>query len=339
LREKYQLITYNRSDCQYLSEEQHGEAPVVLEALARVDPQLAAQVAAADASLMSRAFNSANVSAHHAIIPTAATADATKLTTAEQQLYHLIARAYVAQFYPAKATEHTTLSLDIAGHPFEARGTVMLQAGWSALYGQEAQAEGDEGEADADELPTDLRTLQAGDTGPCSALEIQRQQTKPPARYTQGTLLKDLANVAKYVRDPAIKTLLQHKDQDKKGEHGGIGTPATRSTILETLLKRGFLVEKGKHLVSTELGRAFIDVLPEKAKTPDMTALWHAEQARIEAGEQTVETFIANLMSYLQAEVEALHTMGLALTAPPGTACPVCGEGVLRQRQGSKGTF
>jgi DNA topoisomerase III len=284
-------------------------------------------------------FNSANVSAHHAIIPTAATGHGAKLSKPEQQLYHLIARAYVAQFYPAKASEHTTLSLDIAGYRFEARGTVVLQAGWSALYRQEAQGDDGEHDADATDECTDLRRLQAGDMGTCIHVEIQRQHTKPPARYTQGTLLKDLANVAKYVRDPEIKQLLQRKDLHKKGEHGGIGTPATRSTILETLLKRGFLTEKGKHLISTELGRAFIEVLPEKAKTPDMTALWHAEQERIEAGEQTVDTFIAHLMAYLQVEVEALKTTGLALKGPPATVCPACGEGVLRKRKGTKGAF
>ena len=337
LRETHQLITYNRSDCQYLSEEQHADAPAVLAAVAGVDPELHAQAEGANTEIKSRAFNSANVSAHHAIIPTTQTADWAKLSKKEQQLYHLIARAYVAQFYPPKETEQTSVVIDISGHRFSATSTVLLKPGWSVLYSQLGLVETEA--ADACDAAADLRALNAQDIGLCESLSVQTKQTKPPARYTQGTLLKDLASVAKYVTDPQIKSLLKAKDQGKKGEHGGIGTPATRSTILETLLSRGFVAEKGKHLVSTELGRAFIDLLPERAKTPDMTALWHAEQERIEAGEQDVETFISDLMAYLQAEIEALKEMGLAIQAPSGPACPVCNQGVLRKRKGKAGVF
>ena len=342
LRETHHLMTYNRSDCQYLSDEQHGDAPAVLQALGQVDASLAEACAGADASLKSRAFNSANISAHHAIIPTATTAQADKLSTAEQQLYHLIARAYLAQFYPEKQTEHTTLTVDIAGYTFEAKGAVTLQAGWAALYGQEAEtddAEPNHIEMETEEASADLRGLNVGDRGRCMAHAIRRKETKPPPRYTPGTLLKDLASVAKYVQDPKVKKLLQAKDKGKKGEHGGIGTPATRSGILEILIQRGFLAEQGKHLVSTELGRAFFDLLPDKARTPDMTALWHAEQERIEAGEQDVETFIADLMTYLQAEIEAFDATGLNISAKDAVACPACEGGVLRKRNGKNGAF
>ena len=215
LRETHHLITYNRSDCQYLSDEQHGDAPAVLQALGQVDTSLAEASAGADASLKSRAFNSDNISAHHAIIPTPTSVDADKLSKREQQLYHLIARAYLAQFYPDKQTEHTTLTLDIAGYAFEAKAVVTLEAGWSALDGQEANP--DDAEADDHEASADLRGLSVGDQGRCAARSIQRKETKPPPRYTQGTLLKDLASVAKYVRDPEIKKTAAGQGQRQKG--------------------------------------------------------------------------------------------------------------------------
>ena len=134
LREKHRLITYNRSDSEYLSDEQHADAPGVLAAVAATVPMLAAIAQRADPAIKSRAFNSQKVSAHHAIIPTEATADFAALTEPEQRIYMLIARAYVAQFWPANQYDQTEIEIEVAGHAFAARGKVVTKPGWTVLY-------------------------------------------------------------------------------------------------------------------------------------------------------------------------------------------------------------
>ena len=129
-----------------------------------------------------------------------------------------------------------------------------------------------------------LEVLKIGDKGMVIDSSANENFTKPPPLYTMKTLLKDLARVAKYVTDPKIRSLLISKDSDKQDEAGGIGTPATRDSLIETLFKRGFMEEKGRCIVSTELGRNLHDSLPDFAVKPDMTALWHEKQKLIENG-------------------------------------------------------
>lgn len=150
LREKHKLITYNRSDCEYLSEEQHGDAPGVLAAIAQTAPMLAAAAQRANPTIKSRAFNSSKVSAHHAIIPTESTADLSKLTDAEQKIYLLIARAYVAQFWPKHLYDQTDVLAQVGDHRFGVRSNVTTSPGWKILYKNDA------GNEDWKAMPTTL---------------------------------------------------------------------------------------------------------------------------------------------------------------------------------------
>ncbi|PVZ72082.1 DNA topoisomerase 3 [Pelagibaculum spongiae] len=351
LRERHKLITYNRSDCEYLSNEQHGDASSVLSAIAATANVLNKAAKAADPSIKSRAFNSANVSAHHAIIPTATHGDFSKLTEQEKKVYQLIARAYLAQFFPKHQYRQTTIELDCQGHQFKTVEKITLKPGWLVLYKNDK--DNDEVHRDKQSSKSknpDLSSLQQNQQGFCQSLDLQQKETKPLARYTMATLLKDLARVAKYIRDPRLKKLLIEKDKDKKGEHGGIGTPATRSTIIKNLIDRDFICEKGKQVISTETGRDFFDVLPQAATAPDMTALWHEQQKAIQQGQDNIDHFLDGLVEYITTEIARIRSDGLDLKpsqiqatgkADPknGPACPDCETGVLARRKGKKGFF
>ena len=342
LREKHRLITYNRSDCEYLSEEQHADAKAVLSAISTTATgKLSGAVANADAEIKSRAFNSKNISAHHAIIPTETVGDLSKLSDAESKLYLLIARAYVAQFHPPHAYNETTVKLCVAGHDFQARSTAVVTAGWKALYPKGVTEEDETNNTGASlEWISSISSIRCVDTS------VDEKITQPPKQYTMATLLKDLAQVAKYVQDPRIKALLKAKDADKKGEHGGIGTPATRSAIIKQLLDRGYIAEKGKTVFSTDLGRGFHDKLPESATTPDMTALWHEQQEMIRNGVMTSDEFVDGVSEYVATQIrevkstvpESSQTARKPVESS-GISCPSCKKGELVKRKGKKGDF
>lgn len=336
LREKYKLITYNRSDCEYLSDEQHADAPGVLAAIAKTAPMLAAVAQRADPTIKSRAFNSAKVSAHHGIIPTEATANLASLSDAEQKIYLLIARAYAAQFWPKHLYEQTTVQVVAEGHRFAVRSNVTTSQGWLALYKNEAGEDGPD--ADEDDLSIDIRQLSNGQQGVCVDAITAKQETKPQPLYTMATLLGDLTRVAKYIRNERLRKLLLEKDKGKEGENGGIGTPATRDTIIARLFERGYLVEKGKAIVPSQTAEEFYDALPDQAKYPDMTALWHEQQKAIQAGQRTTESFVRELVEYIGKEVAAVKQNGLAIKVATHP-CPLCTKPLRRVPKKEKGAF
>lgn len=327
LRDKHNAITYNRSDCRYLNGERHAEAPALLAALAGAFGEL---VAGADPKLCSKAFDSSKVTAHHAIIPTQRVPELSALSKDEANIYRLIVRQYVAQFYPPEQWRSTDVFLQAKGRYLRARGRVDLSAGWRVLYGKDSE--------DEHEAHSNLEALTQGSQGRIERITSEQGTTKPPPRYTMKTLLQDLSRVSKYVTDPKIRALLLEKDADKQDESGGIGTPATRDSHIETLFKRGFIEEKGAALVSTKLGRSFHDALPTLAVTPDLTALWHEQQRQIEAGTLDFRTVIRSVNSTITAEIDHLKAHGLSITSA-APVCPLCGKGHLRKRTSAKGNF
>ncbi|MGD7704609.1 DNA topoisomerase, partial [Escherichia coli] len=158
----------------------------------------------------------------------------------------------------------------------------------------------EESEAENDDSAFDLLCkIRTGETVTTKEVVVNEKKTTPPPLFTEATLLAALVRVADFVTDPVIKKLLKDKDRDKKDEHGGIGTPATRASILETLKKRNYItLEKGK-LIPTDTGYALIDALPDIAVNPDMTALWAEKQTLIENGEMTIEQFVDELYNDL----------------------------------------
>ena len=330
LREKRKLITYNRSDCQFLSDEQHAEAPAILSTIEKNCTEFKKAVQKADTKIKSRAFNSKNVTAHHAIIPTKMPCNLNQLGKDELKIYLMIVRVYLAQFYSKKVYDLKELEITCTDHSFSTSQTTIKRRGWTELYqDQDSKTE--------PKLPDDLQQFSSGNSGECEDVDIEVKETTPPKLYTLGTLMKDLSRVSQYVSNPEIKKILLEKDKDKKGEAGGIGTPATRTAIINTLLKRKFIEEKNKNVVSTALGRSFHDSLPQSAISPDMTALWHEKQNEIRSGKLGVDEFLNEITRYLAEEVEIARKLVLSIKSQ-NPKCPAC-TGYLIKRKGKKGVF
>lgn len=299
LREKHKAITYNRSDCSYLSDEQFIEAPKIVESLKSLVDFNNLET---DTSQKSKAFDSKKVSAHTAIIPTTNIPEISQLTVNERAVYLAIAKYYLIQFLPKKVYDEAIAEIKCGDETFKVSARKITNVGFTSFIGEEKDDDDQEDNSAAFDILSRLRT---GETITCQNVDVKEQKTKPQPLFTEASLLAALVRVADFVSNPRIKQLLKEKDKDKKDEHGGIGTPATRATIIETLKKRNYIsVEKGK-FIPTEAGLALIDALPDSVTQPDMTAVWAEKQVAIETGQMTIDKFIDGLYSEISRLVES----------------------------------
>ncbi|HAU6734668.1 TPA: DNA topoisomerase III [Salmonella enterica subsp. enterica serovar Elisabethville] len=324
LYETYKLTSYPRTDCGYLPLSMREEIPQVLSAVVSTDPALQPVVAQLDTQFVSRIWNDKKITAHHGIIPTKHTGDLSKLSDDERNVYQLIRLHYLAQFLPLMEVDATEATFNIGGQLFRTRGNVVVKPGWKSLFGTLADGDDDkEGEA---RLPA----MQAGQTCQVQGAEQKALQTKPPAPYNDGTLIAAMTNAAAFVTDAALKKVLK--------ENAGIGTEATRAGIIDTLVKRGFLVREKKALRSTPLGRNLVDVLPGTLTNPGLTALWEQMLDEVAAGRVSLNDFMDRQSQWVSQLVNQGKSQPLALQAPPSPPCPECG-GKTAQRQGKSGPF
>jgi DNA topoisomerase-3 len=335
LRDKHRAITYNRSDCNYLSSDQFLDAPDTINAVCKSVKDFGSFLPKLDSNKKGRAFNDANVSAHTAIIPAAVSVTFENMDENEQKVYKAIAERYLSQFMPEKEYDTVQVTFDSDGKIFKSKANNVTTLGWSELVqGMESdiEDEGDNGESEEDSSFSTLSKLKVGDIGSCREIKISKEKTKPLPLYTEAALLKDLQRVSKYVKDEKIKALLKERDANIKGESGGIGTPATRASMLQTLEKRGFYVVDKKRFVPTDLGIAFYKCLPAIATQPDMTALWHEQQKTIESGEFTVDQFLDELEVFVKYQVNNISLGDLPVPESEGqgrndrleAVCPGC---------------
>lgn len=337
LREKYHLITYNRSDCQYLPETMHDDGKAIISNLASMfsnSNEILKMLDKADPKIKSAAFNSANVSAHHAIIPTLSNTDLTLLSADEIKVFLLIVKRYIAQFFENKEYSVTNAEFRVKNNSFCATSRKTIKAGFSEFFGK------DDGEEESEN--TDLSSLSADQQCLCKSALMTSKQTKPKPFYTMATLLSDLTGVAKYASNPKIKALLLQKDSGKKGENGGIGTPATRSEHIKKLIEKEYITvsnDKKQVVTSTQKGRDLIALAPALLSTPDMTALWFEEQKMIESKELSLDEFLDGIIEQVTNDINNLKENKMEGFNKDAIKCPECNDGVLIRRQNKKGTW
>lgn len=335
LYETHKLTSYPRSDCAYLPESQHADAPRVLEAIKHVNPELAAIIDGADPRIKSKTWDDSKITAHHGIIPTMHHGNKAGLSDKERNIYDLIVRAYLAQFYPVHEFMQTTVGVNIEGETFAASGKVVTRNGWRDVY-QEAE---DEADKDADESGSQrLPAMAKGDSVTCTQATRRDAKTKPPARFTEGTLIRAMENIHKYVSDPEHKKMLREGD--------GIGTSATRASILSELKRREFLELKGKQIISATLGRSVIDALPEVVKSPVLTALYERMLKGVEQGTGALAAFISKQEAFIREQVEKANTGAVTIAGGKEAAavstlhkCMACSNGLSRRPSKKKGHF
>ncbi len=298
LYEKHKLITYPRSDCRYLPTDHHSQAKSIISMLANSNESYGAFAKNANTALKSKAWNNAKVSAHHAIIPTEKSATNISLNPFEKNVYFLIVRQYIAQFYPAYVFNQSKVEVLIAGGTFSANAKTPIAQGWKVLFqrAKSKKVQADDSNHGAEQQLTEqsLPKLTQGEQLHCHRGELISRMTQAPKHFTDATILAAMTGIARYVTDTSIKKMLRETD--------GLGTEATRAGIIDLLFKRGYLERKGKSIHATAIGKSLINALPVAATLPDMTAHWEATLTNISEKTSRYDDLITPL-------TETLHGM------------------------------
>jgi DNA topoisomerase-3 len=323
LYEKHKLISYPRTDSRHLSSDIAATLPAVVAAVAARYPGLLAP-GTGEAPLGRRFVDDSRVTDHHAILPTATPARAS-LAGDEQKIYDLICRRLLAAWHAdhvyAATTVVTTITTGAIVDSYESRGTAVQTPGWKVLevgHGapkktpQKPRGKAAAGEPDPGEqaLPPGLARGQAQRV---LAADAVAKQTRPPPRHSEGTLLTAM--------ETAGKTLEEKELSDAMREQG-LGTPATRAQIIETLLRREYVVRDGKSLTATDKGIHLISVVHPDVKSPAMTGEWEAKLKRMTRGEGDLPTFMAGIAAYVAAVVGRVTTDRPPLQSPANVRTP-----------------
>ncbi len=334
LYETHKAITYPRTDCAYLPESQHQDAPKVLAMLKTSDSALHGLLNKADHRIKSRAWNEKKITAHHAIIPNvpdSGTADVSKMTEAERRIYTLILYRYIAQFFPDHRYDQTTVEVKVEDEIFRTTGRQTTTQGWKAVFEDVLQRQGEENRTQED-APLSVPPLILGDPAVAMSTEIKPRQTQPPPRFTEGTLIAAMKTVSRQVEDRNQKSILKAT--------AGLGTEATRASIIETLLKRNLVARQKKHIIGTATGRALIAAIPESVKDPSVTARWEQALEEISNGKGSLDTFLQAQQAWISSQIEtSLKTPETQpIFVPPSEAgaqskvalgaCPACKQAV-----------
>lgn len=327
LRDQFRLITYNRSDCQYLNTLHYDEAPDVLGiALNNINENLNL-----DFKLKSKCFNDENVTAHHAIIPQKTKIDLSELNQDQKNVYTAIVERYAMQFLKPVVKEEYKLNGKIAEGEFKGTFYKTIDYGYqNELYDKNIKKNDLSQTFNLDGI-SEL-------TMKNSEANIVVKESKPKSRYTQASLIKDMSSISKYVKDPEIKSILLRKDEDKKGEKGGIGTPATRAAIVDKLFTKGYLREEKNKIISTELGRNFINLLPETITSPDLTAKWFLLQEEIKDGNGKIgdiaDSVLNDFANRMDTAYKGVDKEVFSQARENYGKCPLCGKEVYKGKYG-----
>jgi DNA topoisomerase-3 len=299
LYERHKLISYPRTDSRHLSADVASTASGIVAAVSKsYEKQLAAGTG--ERPLGKRYVDDSKVSDHHAIIPNAVSPEKAQLTEEERKIYGLICRRFLMMWHDDYLQAVTTVITTITHGNFVDRyrttGTVVQQMGWKVLdigsEGRKRETKGGTEEKTPEQiLPVDLAKGQLQDI---VDIEARKKKTRPPKRFTEGTLLTAMQTAGKSLDERELSDAMKET---------GLGTPATRAATIEVLLKRGYIVRTGKSLEATEKGIHLIEVVHPEVKSPAMTGQWEAFLKKIQHGEYQLEPFLDGISQYVRSVV------------------------------------
>jgi DNA topoisomerase-3 len=320
LYERHKILTYPRTDSRALPEDYIGTVKTTLAMLEGTNYRTFAEQILKSGWVHpnKRIFNNAKISDHFAIIPTSLAPK--NLSEPEQKLYDMVTKRFLAIFYPAAEFLETLRITRVEGEPFKSAGKVLVSPGWLAVYGKES---------DSDETPS-LAPVKPDETVKTSAIEVKDNVTKPPARYSEATLLSAMEGAGKLVDDDELREAMSEK---------GLGTPATRAAIIEGLIYEDYIHRNGRELQATAKAFSLMELLnglgiPELSK-PELTGDWEFQLRQIQRKQISRETFMSGIADMTRHIVE--RAKKFEQDTIPGdfgvlnVKCPKCGGEIHEQ--------
>lgn len=321
LYENHKVLTYPRTDSRYLTADVMGTIKERLQAInAGAYREFAAPLIRRELPKKPAFVNDAKVSDHHAIIPTEQAPNYIHMSNEERKIYDMVVRRFLAVMFPAYEYEESVLTGEVAGEHFYARGTRPLHMGWKAVYENQSEDEEEE-ELKRQNLPV----MQKGQEFSISNIRLTEGKTKPPARFTEGTLIAAMENPVRYMESgnkEMAKTL---------GETGGLGTVATRADIIEKLFSSFLLEKKGEDIYTTAKARQLLELVPEDLCKPELTAQWEMKLSKIAEGKLSDQKFMTEIRTYSTDLVKEIKTAEGTFRHDNMTnkLCPNCGKRLL----------
>ncbi|MFT8344456.1 MAG: DNA topoisomerase III [Clostridium beijerinckii] len=320
LYENYKILTYPRTDSRYITTDIVATIPERLKAISIGEYRTAAEELLRSKINGHKGFvDNSKVSDHHAIIPTEEKPNLSALSSEERKIYDLVVKRFLSVMLPPFEYIQTTVEAEVEGEKLVAKGKVIKAKGWKKLY-DKLEEDNDDEEIKEQVLPT----VSKGDSIKVDSVNIKKGETKPPARFTEATLLSAMENPHKYINvsKEAAKTL---------GETGGLGTVATRADIIEKLFNSFVIEKRGKEIIPTSKGKQLIELVPKDLKSPLLTAKWESQLDEIAKGKRDDHSFVKEMKNYSVALVEDVKCTNSKFVHDnkTGKKCPNCGKYLL----------
>ncbi|MDH3348409.1 MAG: DNA topoisomerase, partial [Desulfobulbaceae bacterium] len=307
------LVTYPRTDSRYLSKDMKPRIPKILEQLKALRAKDIEPLNLAKLPFTKRIIDDNKVTDHHAIIPTGVRPRS--LGVNEKLVYEAITTQFIAAFYPVCVKSVTTVDGVSNKVKFQAKGTLIIDPGWSVLF-QKKRTKSDT--VDGQSLPA----FEKGETGSHDP-SLREGKTKPPKHFTENSLLGAMEAAGKFVEDDTLREALKER---------GIGTPATRAAIIETLLRRNYIRREKKQLHSTDMGRCLIALIQDPLlKSPEMTGEWEEKLKQIERSQLEADDFMNGIGGYIRDLIQ-MSSSG-RLDFGRWGSCPLCGKEVIKGKK------
>ncbi len=325
LYENHKVLTYPRTDSRYIGKD---VVPTIRERLKACGTgpyrKLAGALVTKPLQTNGSFVDDKKVSDHHAIIPTEQFVQLDHMTNEERKIYDMVVRRFLSVLYPPSVYEQTAVEGNAAGYSFAAKGRSVKDPGWKAVYEEGFQE--DEEDTEAQEMKDQsLPDFHKGQRIQIEKIQLTSGKTKPPARFTEATLLAAMENPVKYLavkNQQAAKTL---------GETGGLGTVATRADIIEKLFHTFLMEKKGNEIHLTSKAKQLLELVPEDLKKPDLTADWEKKLSDISKGRLRQDEFLKGIRKYTCEIVDEIKTGEGTFRHDNITnkICPNCGKRLL----------
>ncbi len=328
--EEHKVLTYPRTSSRYLTSDMIAELKPIaghVGAAGREYQTAAAYVQGMDMLPLARVVADDKVGDHHAIIPTNSTHNLDKLSDDDRRIYDMVARRFLAVFHPEAVFENTKVSTTVAGHVFRTRGKVLIFPGWRGVYGELAGG-GETADDDDEGRDQQLPKLVLAEDVQTREVNAAEKETKPPRRYSDASLLGAMETAGRLVDDDEMREAMKES---------GIGTPATRASIIERLIDVGYVERDARSLVATEKGLNVIRLLDGHPLTsPQLTGDWEQRLGKIERGEEPRKTFMADIKGFAESTVQELDAKLKDVRIPRANLgpCPICGNDIVENRKG-----